>query len=69
MLYSSENWTIKAKYIRRITAAQIKYRRNTAGYAWIKYKTNTGIAKELHITPVLDKIQKKLVATYEENGL
>jgi hypothetical protein len=32
--------------------------RKTAGYTWTDYKTNTEIAKELHITPVLDKIQK-----------
>ena len=58
LLYSSENWTIKARYAGRITAAEIKYRRNTAGYTWTKYKTNLQIAKELHITPVLDKIQE-----------
>jgi len=58
LLYSSENWTIKARYARRITAVQIKYRRNTAGSTWTKYKTSIEIAKELHITPVLDKIQE-----------
>jgi hypothetical protein len=30
--------------------------RITAGYTWIDYKTNTQIAKELKITPVLDKL-------------
>jgi len=58
LLYSSENWTIKARYARRLTATEIKYRRNTAGYTWTKYKTNTEIAKEQYITPVLDKIQE-----------
>ena len=28
----------------------MKYMRRTAGYAWIDYKTNTQIAKELKIT-------------------
>ena len=42
---------------KRITAAEMKYIRNTAGYTWTDYKTNTEIAKELNITPVLDKIQ------------
>jgi hypothetical protein len=35
----------------------MKYTRITAGYTWTDHKTNTQIAKELNITPVLDKIQ------------
>jgi hypothetical protein len=30
--------------------------RRTAGYIWIDCKTNTQIAKELKITPILDKL-------------
>jgi hypothetical protein len=30
--------------------------RRTAGYIWADYKTNTQIAKELKITPILDKL-------------
>ena len=30
--------------------------RRTAGYTWTDYKTNSHIAKELEITPVLDKL-------------
>jgi len=30
--------------------------RRTAGYIWTDYKTNTQIAKELKITPTLDKL-------------
>jgi len=56
LLYGSETWTIKARDARRITAAEMKYRRRTAGYIWIDYKTNTQIAKELKITPILDKL-------------
>jgi len=33
-----------------------KYMRRTAGYIWTDYKTNTQIAKELKITPILDKL-------------
>jgi len=33
LLYGSETWTIKARDNRRITAAEMKYRRRTAGYA------------------------------------
>jgi hypothetical protein len=34
----------------------MKYMRRTSGYTWTDYKTNTQIAKELKITPILDKI-------------
>jgi hypothetical protein len=34
----------------------MKYMRRTAGYSWTEYKTNTQIAKELKITPILDKL-------------
>ena len=39
-----------------LTRGQMKYMRKTAGYPWTYYKT--GIAKELNITPSLDKIQE-----------
>jgi hypothetical protein len=44
-LYSSQNWVIKARHTRRITAAEMKYIIKTAGYIWTDYKTNTEIAK------------------------
>jgi len=56
LLYGSETWTVKASDARRITAAEIKYMRRTAGYTWTDYKTNARIAKELKITPILDKL-------------
>jgi hypothetical protein len=33
----------------------MKYMR-TAGYTWTDYKTNTKIAEELKIAPILDKL-------------
>jgi hypothetical protein len=57
LLYGSENWTIKARDGTRITATEMKYMRRRAGYTWADRKTNTEIAMELNITPVLDKIQ------------
>jgi hypothetical protein len=30
-LYGSETWTVKARNVRRITAAEMKYMRRTAG--------------------------------------
>jgi len=56
LLCGSESWTIKASDARRITAAEMKYMRRTAGYTWTDYKTNEQIAKEIKITPILDKL-------------
>jgi hypothetical protein len=56
LLYGSETWTIKARDARRITAAEMKYMRRTAGCTWTDYKTNAQITKELKITPILDKL-------------
>jgi hypothetical protein len=56
LLYGSEIWTIKGRDGRRITAAEMKYVRRTAGYTWTDYKTNTQITKELKITPILDNL-------------
>jgi len=56
LLYGSETWTVKARDARRITAAEMKYTRRTAGYTWKDYKTNAQIAKELKKTPILDKL-------------
>jgi hypothetical protein len=49
LLYGSETWTIKARDARRITAAEMKYVRRTAGYIWTDYKTNAQTANELKI--------------------
>jgi hypothetical protein len=55
LLYGSETWTVKARDARRISAAEMKSI-GTAGYTWTDYKTNTQIAKEIKITPILDKL-------------
>jgi hypothetical protein len=34
----------------------MKYMRRTSGYTCTDYKTNAQIAKELKITPILDKL-------------
>ena len=36
-----------ARDARRITAAEMKYMRRTAGYTWTDYRANAQIAKEL----------------------
>jgi hypothetical protein len=45
LLYGSGTWNVKAGDDRRITAAQMKYMRRTAGCIRTDYKTNTQIAK------------------------
>jgi len=66
LLYGSVTWTINASYGRRITAAEMKHMRRTAGYTWdrlqnkctnckgVKNKTNfeqiTGIQEKLDTT-------------------
>ena len=39
----SENWTIKARDARRMTVAEMKYMRKTAGYILPGHKTNTEV--------------------------
>jgi hypothetical protein len=56
LLYGNETWTIKTKDARRITAAQMKYMKRTAGCTRTDYKTSTQTAKQLKITSVLDKL-------------
>jgi hypothetical protein len=47
----------------------MKYMRRTAGYIWTDYKTNLKIAKELKITPILDKLlQEQLDTTCKQNA-
>jgi len=58
LFYGSETWTVKARDARRITAAEMKYMRRTAGYIWTDYKTNAQISKQLKITPTLEKVLK-----------
>jgi hypothetical protein len=58
LLYGSENWTITARDVRRITAAEMKCMRTTARYNWAEYKTFTDITKERNITQGLGKIQE-----------
>jgi hypothetical protein len=48
----------------------MKYMR-TAGYTWTDHKTNTDTAKELNITPIIDKIQdymSKMDTTCKSNA-
>jgi len=52
---------------RRITAAEMKCVRTTAGYTWTDDKTNTEVAKELNMAAVLEKYRKN--TTHKQNTL
>jgi hypothetical protein len=56
LLHGNEPWTIKRRDARRISAADMKYMRRTAGLTWTDCKTNTQITKELKLAPILDKL-------------
>jgi hypothetical protein len=58
LLYGNETCTVRAGDARRITAAEMKYMRRTTVYTGTDYKTNVQIARELKITPILDKLLK-----------
>ena len=59
LLYcGSENWTVKARDARRITAAEMKYLRQTARHTGTGHTTKTENAKGLNINTVLYKIQE-----------
>jgi hypothetical protein len=45
LLYGSENWKITARNVRRITAAEMKYMRKTAGYSWTDCKKKQRLQK------------------------
>ena len=47
---------VKAKDAKRITAAEMKHMRTTAGYTRTDYITNTQIATYLKVTTVLDEL-------------
>ena len=69
LLYSSETWTIKARDVRRIKAAEMKYMRRTAGYTWDRLqnkfthckgiRNNTGSRQTAGIQEELDTTCKQ----------
>jgi hypothetical protein len=69
VLYSSENWAIKARVSRTITAAEIKYvRKSGIHLTWMDCTTNTAITKERNKSTNFGlkngNTERKVVATY-----
>jgi hypothetical protein len=48
LLNGSENWIIRRKNTRRITAAGMKYVRKTTGYAWTDHKKHKYCKRNKH---------------------
>jgi len=66
LLYGSETWTVKARDARRITVAEMKYMRRTAGYTWDrlqnKYTNCKGVKNNTNFGQITG-IQEKLDTT------
>jgi hypothetical protein len=61
----------KARDASRITAAEMKYVRRTAGYIWTDYKTNIQIAKGVKNNSnigQITRVQEKLNTTCKQNA-
>jgi len=56
LLYGSATWTIKVSDARRITAAEMKYMRRTAGYTWDRLQNKWTNCKGVKVTSILDKL-------------
>ena len=72
LLHCSENWTITARDARRITAAEMKCMRTTAGYTWTYLKKKHGDSKGTKYNPSFGQstgIQKESVASCKQNTL
>jgi hypothetical protein len=71
LLYGSETGTVKERYGSRITVAEIKYMRRTAGYIWTDHKPIIQIANESKITSFrgkITRIQEKLDTTCKQKA-
>ena len=68
LLYGSETWTVKAWDARRITAAEMKCMRRTAGCTWADYKTNCKGVKNNTNFGQITGIQEKLDTTCKQNA-
>lgn len=58
LLYGSEIWALRKDAKRRITAAEMKYMRATAGYTKMDKKRNSEILNELNVEPIMGRIKR-----------
>jgi len=68
LLYGSKTWTVKASDAIRITAAEMKYMRRTAGYTWNRLQNRCtkckGVKNNTNFGQITG-IQEKLDTTYK----
>lgn len=57
LMYGSEVWVLRGDTKIRITAAEVKFLRRTAGYIRMDCKRNEDILKELEAEPILERIK------------
>jgi len=66
LLYGSEIWTITARDVRIITAAEMKYVRKTTGYTWDRLQNECtnykGLKNNINFGQIIG-IQEKLDTT------
>lgn len=58
LTYGSEAWVLRKKDKQRISAAEMKFLRKTAGYTLLDRKRNESIQNELKITPVVRRVKE-----------
>lgn len=56
--YGSEAWTIRCQDERRLTTAEMRFLRKTAGYSLLDHKRNDAIVEELKVQPVIKYLQE-----------
>jgi hypothetical protein len=56
LLYGSETWTVTARDARRITAAEMKYIRRTAGYTWDRLQNKCANCKGVKNNTIFGQI-------------
>ena len=58
LTYSSETWVLRKRDKRRITAAEMRFLRKSAGYTMLDRKRNEAIQNELNVTPVIKRVKE-----------
>ncbi|KAJ4445670.1 hypothetical protein ANN_12354 [Periplaneta americana] len=56
LMYGSEAWPVRNSDVQRLTTAEMRFLRRTAGYSLLDHKRNELITKELKITPIYEHL-------------
>ena len=58
LTYGSEAWTIRQADERRLTTAEMRFMRRTAGYSLLDHKRNEDILKELKVDSIIQHTEQ-----------